>query len=138
MPIHKNPLKIARSAELKHRFQRINAFLILIIKTDNPTFIRIFVLIKCITKHTIMEQHPQLLVYKASAGSGKTFTLAVQYIKQLIEDTHAYRRILAVTFTNKATAEMKKTYTGATFWFGKWLKELGQLSGRAAENYFKK
>ena len=87
MPIHKNPLKIARSAELKHRFQRINAFLILIIKTDNPTFIRIFVLIKCITKHTIMEQHPQLLVYKASAGSGKTFTLAVQYIKLLIEDT---------------------------------------------------
>ena len=55
-----------------------------------------------------MTDYPQLLVYKASAGSGKTFTLAVQYIKQLIEDTHAYRRILAVTFTNKATAEMKK------------------------------
>ncbi len=54
-----------------------------------------------------MTAHPQLLVYKASAGSGKTFTLAVQYIRQLIEDTHAYRRILAVTFTNKATAEMK-------------------------------
>ena len=32
-----------------------------------------------------MEQHPQLLVYKASAGSGKTFTLAVHYIRQLIE-----------------------------------------------------
>lgn len=48
-----------------------------------------------------MTDYPQLLVYKASAGSGKTFTLAVQYIKQLIEDTHAYRRILAVTFTNK-------------------------------------
>ena len=28
-----------------------------------------------------MEQHPQLLVYKASAGSGKTFTLAVHYIR---------------------------------------------------------
>lgn len=52
-------------------------------------------------------RHPQLLVYKASAGSGKTFTLAVQYIKLLIEDPYAYRRILAVTFTNKATAEMK-------------------------------
>ena len=51
---------------------------------------------------------PQLLVYKASAGSGKTFTLAVQYIRQLIEDPMAYRKILAVTFTNKATAEMKK------------------------------
>ncbi len=50
---------------------------------------------------------PRLLVYKASAGSGKTFTLAVQYIKQLILEPHAYRQILAVTFTNKATAEMK-------------------------------
>ena len=54
-----------------------------------------------------MRQHPQLFVYKASAGSGKTFTLAVHYIRQLIEDPRAYRRILAVTFTNKATAEMK-------------------------------
>ena len=55
-----------------------------------------------------MEKSPQLLVYKASAGSGKTFTLAVQYILQLIEDPFAYRRILAVTFTNKATTEMKE------------------------------
>lgn len=55
-----------------------------------------------------MEQNPRLLVYKASAGSGKTFTLAVQYIRQLIEDPYSYRRILAVTFTNKATTEMKE------------------------------
>lgn len=55
-----------------------------------------------------MEQPPQLLVYKASAGSGKTFTLAVQYIRQLVENPSAYRKILAVTFTNKATAEMKE------------------------------
>ena len=51
--------------------------------------------------------HPQLLLYKASAGSGKTFTLAAHYIGQLMQDPKAYRRILAVTFTNKATAEMK-------------------------------
>ncbi len=50
----------------------------------------------------------ELLVYKASAGSGKTFTLAVEYIKHLILNPHAYRQILAVTFTNKATAEMKE------------------------------
>lgn len=55
-----------------------------------------------------MEQSPQLLVYKASAGSGKTFTLAVQYIRQLVENPTVYRKILAVTFTNKATAEMKE------------------------------
>ena len=50
-----------------------------------------------------------LTVYKASAGSGKTFTLAIQYIKTLIEQEsrRAYSHILAVTFTNKATAEMK-------------------------------
>lgn len=50
----------------------------------------------------------ELLVYKASAGSGKTFTLTVEYIKHLILNPSAYRQILAVTFTNKATAEMKE------------------------------
>lgn len=50
----------------------------------------------------------ELLVYKASAGSGKTFTLAVNYIRRLILNPRAYRQILAVTFTNKATAEMKE------------------------------
>lgn len=50
----------------------------------------------------------QLLIYKASAGSGKTFTLAIEYIKLLIQNPLAYRKILAVTFTNKATAEMKE------------------------------
>ncbi len=50
----------------------------------------------------------ELLVYKASAGSGKTFTLAVEYIKHLIINPRAYRHILAVTFTNKATGEMKE------------------------------
>lgn len=50
----------------------------------------------------------ELLIYKASAGSGKTFTLAVEYIKHLIIQPTAYRHILAVTFTNKATKEMKE------------------------------
>ena len=53
-----------------------------------------------------MDNH-YLHVYKASAGSGKTFTLAVAYICLLIERPDTYRHILAVTFTNKATAEMK-------------------------------
>lgn len=48
-----------------------------------------------------------LTVYKASAGSGKTFTLTTEYIKMLIADPTCYRSILAVTFTNKATEEMK-------------------------------
>lgn len=63
-----------------------------------------------------------LTIYKASAGSGKTFTLAYEYIKMLLgvknKDTGRYslnrkmrdrhRHILAVTFTNKATDEMKR------------------------------
>ena len=48
-----------------------------------------------------------LTVYKASAGSGKTFTLATEYIKLLVMTPMSYRTILAVTFTNKATEEMK-------------------------------
>ena len=48
-----------------------------------------------------------LTVYKASAGSGKTFTLATEYIKLLVRNPQAYRETLAVTFTNKATEEMK-------------------------------
>lgn len=51
---------------------------------------------------------PHLYIYKASAGSGKTYTLAVEYIKLLIHNPFNYRHILAVTFTNKATCEMKE------------------------------
>lgn len=50
----------------------------------------------------------RLNLFKASAGSGKTFRLTVEYIKLLIADPTAYKHILAVTFTNKATAEMKE------------------------------
>lgn len=60
-------------------------------------------------------------IYKASAGSGKTFTLAREFIKMMLGradeqggyrlDTRGrnrHRPILAITFTNKATAEMKR------------------------------
>lgn len=50
-----------------------------------------------------------LTIYRASAGSGKTFTLTAEYVALLLA-THSCREaehILAVTFTNKATAEMK-------------------------------
>ena len=59
-------------------------------------------------------------ILKASAGSGKTYNLAREYIRLLLvrTDPQAYRHILAVTFTNKATEEMK----------GRILKELYILS----------
>ncbi len=49
-------------------------------------------------------------IVKASAGSGKTYRLAREYIRLVLEDPRAdaYRHILAVTFTNKATDEMKR------------------------------
>jgi len=56
-----------------------------------------------------------LYTIKASAGTGKTYTLAAHYVALLMNDV-LYRRILAVTFTNKATAEMKQriiTYLNA-------------------------
>ncbi len=62
-----------------------------------------------------------LHIYKASAGSGKTYTLTLEYIKLLLgyrdeqgglrlypKGDSSHRRILAVTFTNKATEEMKR------------------------------
>ena len=76
-----------------------------------------------------MDNH-YLHIYKASAGSGKTFTLAVNFISLLIKQPDNYRHILAVTFTNKATAEMKQ-------------RILSQLYGIAhglndSKNYFEK
>lgn len=48
------------------------------------------------------------IIYKSSAGSGKTYTLAMEYLKLAMEHPFAFRQILAVTFTNKATREMKE------------------------------
>ncbi len=51
------------------------------------------------------------IVYKSSAGSGKTFTLVKEYLKLALVEKHsltkAYKSILAITFTNKAASEMK-------------------------------
>ena len=48
-----------------------------------------------------------LTIYRASAGAGKTHKLTGEYLLLLFSQPNAYRRILAVTFTNKATDEMK-------------------------------
>lgn len=48
-------------------------------------------------------------VYNASAGSGKTYTIVKEYLKIILssESPYKYQNILAITFTNKAAAEMK-------------------------------
>ncbi|QSE97030.1 UvrD-helicase domain-containing protein [Fulvivirga lutea] len=48
------------------------------------------------------------LIYRSSAGSGKTYTLAKSYLKLALVGKNRFRRILGVTFTNKATEEMKQ------------------------------
>lgn len=55
-----------------------------------------------------MSFKPPLKILRASAGSGKTFSLTVHFLVFLFSGTKKYREILAVTFTNKATAEMKE------------------------------
>ena len=51
---------------------------------------------------------PPVAVVRASAGSGKTHRLTQDYLQLLLEgDPQRYKNILAVTFTNKATDEMK-------------------------------
>ena len=52
-------------------------------------------------------------IYHSSAGSGKTYTLSLSFIALALQGNNFgynnyYRRILAVTFTNKAATEMKE------------------------------
>lgn len=49
-----------------------------------------------------------LTVFKSSAGSGKTYTLAKEYLKLALRSEDYYQKILAVTFTNRAAEEMKE------------------------------
>lgn len=83
----------------------------------------------------IQEKERPLNIYRASAGSGKTHLLTGFYIKllfrnELCPETHSgemkFSEILAVTFTNKATAEMK----------GRIIEELHLLSQRPRESHY--
>ncbi|MFI3280341.1 MAG: UvrD-helicase domain-containing protein [Rikenellaceae bacterium] len=67
-------------------------------------------------------------IYNASAGSGKTYTLAYKYVRDVIEEPMLYRNILAVTFTNKATEEMKRRI----------LSEIHSLAAGDASNYLER
>lgn len=60
-----------------------------------------------------MSQQKAVKLLRASAGSGKTFALTAQYLTLLFSGKGKYREILAVTFTNKATAEMKERILGS-------------------------
>ncbi|MCG8476030.1 MAG: UvrD-helicase domain-containing protein [Cytophagales bacterium] len=53
-------------------------------------------------------QDKNFVIYRSSAGSGKTYTLAKEYLIQALKSDFRFKHILAVTFTNKATQEMKE------------------------------
>ncbi len=57
-----------------------------------------------------MKDNTPFKIYNASAGSGKTFTLVKEYISRILTSKNEayYQHLLAITFTNKAVAEMKK------------------------------
>jgi ATP-dependent helicase/nuclease subunit A len=66
-----------------------------------------------------------LQIYKSSAGSGKTYTLTREFIRLVVRAPYQYRQILAITFTNKATAEMKNRI----------VSKLGQLAANTDPKY---
>ena len=61
-------------------------------------------------ENNFLQTESTFQVYNASAGSGKTFTLVKEYLKILLssENIFTFQKVLAITFTNKAAAEMKE------------------------------
>lgn len=72
--------------------------------------------------------HMRAKILNASAGSGKTYQLAYQYVRDVVEHPTIYRHILAVTFTNKATEEMKSRI----------LKEIHALAEGKSSSYLQR
>ena len=64
-------------------------------------------------------QESSFKIYNASAGSGKTYALSKAYLKIVLSSPRSFKRILAITFTNKAVNEMKKRILDSLFAFSK-------------------
>lgn len=82
---------------------------------------------KLFITHNTIKMQP-IIKFIASAGSGKTFTLTEKYILLLFENEQNFRHILAVTFTNKASNEMKIRI----------IKEINKLANSDNSPYYEK
>lgn len=67
------------------------------------------------------------VLYRSSAGSGKTYTLVKEYLKMILENPDKFKHILAITFTNKSAGEMKDRIMQS-------LKKLAKGEDKALEN----
>ncbi len=77
-----------------------------------------------------------IVVYHASAGTGKTFTLVRDFLTLLFRgDERVFRHVLAVTFTNKATAEMKGRILRVLDGLSRWQMDEGDPRVQEAELY---
>lgn len=56
----------------------------------------------------LFESNRPLIIRRASAGSGKTFALVKEYLRITLKNPESFRNVLAITFTNKATNELKE------------------------------
>ncbi|MDC6404342.1 MULTISPECIES: UvrD-helicase domain-containing protein [Maribacter] len=64
-------------------------------------------------------QESTFKIYNASAGSGKTYALSKAYLKIVLSSPYSFKRILAITFTNKAVNEMKFRILDSLYSFSK-------------------
>ena len=82
--------------------------------------------------------------YNASAGSGKTTNLVAEYLYICLQAPEKYRHVLAITFTNNATAEMKDriirtlndfAFTDPAVW-DSWEKQPAELRKQLEKSFF--
>ncbi|MEP7170880.1 MAG: UvrD-helicase domain-containing protein, partial [Bacteroidota bacterium] len=87
-----------------------------------------------------MQEFNTLTIFRSSAGSGKTYTLVKEYLKLTLSHPQSFRQVLAITFTNKASDEMKsrivKTLVDFTEGKSPELKEeLKKILNKSEENF---
>src|SRR6187399_3408369 len=91
---------LRRICERSWRFEKSFSLLTVISRVSRKSSVIRMLLFHDLTK--------PFTIYRSSAGSGKTRTLAKEYLKLALRHRADYfKHILAVTFTNKATQEMK-------------------------------